>query len=127
MKKLIQIIRISSKEWFSKLKNKSPIFSDKLSKNIYITHTFYNHISWYKKVRPIREIIERLSIINLIEKIIKIWEITEIRENQKFEKSLFFKKTYKIVLNIKNIDFKIIVWEKKNWKIIALSCFIWKF
>ena len=127
MEKLIKIIRISSKEWFKELKSKSPIFCNSLEKNIYITHTFYNHIAWYKKTRPIREIIERLILINLIVKIIKNWKLVEKRKNQIIEKNLFFIETYKIVLNINKINFKIIIWKKKNWDLILISCFIWKY
>jgi len=124
MEKIIKIIRISSKEWFYELKAKSPLKCWILDKNFFITSTFYNHISWYKKSRPIREIIERLSLVNLIVKIWKEWELLEQRENQKFEKNSFFKKIYKISLKISKIDFKIVLWEKESWKIILLSCFV---
>ena len=81
-------------------------------------------VYWNKKTRATKEIIERLSLINLIVKISFEWKLDEIRENQKFEKTLFFIKTYKIVLNISWVNFKIILWEKEYWDIVLLSCFV---
>ena len=124
MEKLIKIIRISSKEWFKELKTKNPIFCDAIWKSFNITNIFYNHIIWYKKSRPTRETIERLSLINLIKKIALEWKLKETRENQTFEFTKFFVKTYKIILSIWWINFNFILWEKETWEVNLLSCFV---
>ena len=123
MKKLIRIIRLASKESIKDLKNKNPIYCESLQKYFIVTNILYHHILWYKKSRANREIIERLSLINLVYKIAKEWILKETRENWVFEWEIF-NNTYKIVLRNWWINFNIILWEKKNWKIILLSCFV---
>lgn len=123
MDKLIRIIRISSKEWFKDLKFKNPIFCNSIWKSFSATNIFYQHILWYKKSRATREIIERLSLINLIKKIAVEWELKETRQNWIFE-DMIFDNTFKIVLKIGAINFNIVLWEQKSWKIVLLSCFV---
>ena len=123
MKKLIRILRLSSKEAIKDLKAKNPIYCNTLEKNFNVTNIFYQHILWYKKSRPNRETIERLSLINLIVKISKEWKLKETRKNWIFEWEVF-KNTYKIILKIWWINFNMILWEKMNSNIILLSCFI---
>ncbi len=123
MKKLIRILRLSSKEAIKDLKFKNPIYCNSLEKNFSVTNTFYQHILWYKKSRINREIIERLSLINLVAKIANEWKLKEIRENWVFEWEVF-DNTFKIILKNWWIIFNIILWEKKTWKIILLSCFV---
>jgi len=124
MKKLIRILRLSSKEAIKDLKSKNPIYCNSLEKDFSVTNTFYQHILWYKKSRTNREIIERLSLINLVVKIAKEWKLKEIRENQIFENKIFLKKTYKIIYKNWWINFNLILWEKEDETIILLSCFV---
>ena len=123
MKKLKQLIKISSKEIFYKLRNLWEIECNSINKNFKVTWLFYRHISWSRKRRTIREIIERLSSISLIEKIAKNWKLIETRNNVKIEK-FNYKISYKISLKIKKINFFIILAEKNNWKLILISVFI---
>jgi hypothetical protein len=44
MKKLIRILRLSSKEAIKDLKAKNPIYCNALEKNFNVTNTFYQHI-----------------------------------------------------------------------------------
>jgi hypothetical protein len=62
-------------------------------------------------------------LINLIVKISKEWKLKETRKNWIFEWEVF-KNTYKIILKIWWINFNMILWEKSDWNIILLSCFI---
>ena len=124
MNKLIKIISIASKEWFKELRSKWPIFCNSLEKEFTITNLYLRHISWNTiKKRELREIIERLSMITLIQKIANNGELIETREEVKIEKFIY-KYSYKISLTIKNIKFKIILWEKINWGIILISSFV---
>ncbi len=124
MKDIIKIVRISSKEWFKNLRNRSPIFCTSLNKSFNVTNVFLRHISWNTiKKRELKEIISRLSSITLIEKISSNWKLVEIRKNVIVEKKSFFKFTYKIWFTIQNVRFYIILWEKKNWKIVLISTF----
>ena len=124
MKKLKQLIKISSKESFYKLRDLWEINCKSLNKSFKVTWLFYRHISGKSRNRVVRDIVERLSSINLIEKISLEWKLTETRNNIMIEKTRFFKKTYRIFLNIEKIDFFIILWEKSNWKIILISVFL---
>jgi len=124
MKDLFRVVSISSKEWFKNLRNKCPLFCESLNKNFVITNIFLRHISWNTvKKRELKEIISRLSSISLIEKIAIEWKIVEIRKEVVVERKSFYNTTYKIWLKIKNIIFYIVLWEKKDWKIILISTF----
>jgi len=123
MKKLIRIVRLSSREWIKELKKKNPILCNALEKDFSVTNTFYQHILWYQKSRPNREVIERLSLINLIVKIASEWKLKETRENWKYELEIY-NFTYKISLKIWWLVFHIILWEQKSNKLILLSCFV---
>ena len=125
MKKLVKIIRISAKEWFKKLRKEWLIYCSAINKKFSIWNIFLNHISWSSiKKRSIREIIERLSIINLVEGIALEWVVVEERGNLIFEKTKYFVKSYKILLEIRWVKFYLIIWEKKNWDTVLISCFL---
>jgi len=81
MKKLVKLIRLSSKEAFRKLRNLWEIYSINLWKSFTVSNLFLNHISWSSKNREISDIIERLSSINLVELVSEKWELVETREN----------------------------------------------
>ena len=123
MKKLKQLIKISSKEIFNKLRSLWDIECKSINKTFKVTWLFYRHISWTRKNRTIREIIERLSSVSLIEKISSKWKLVETRNNIKIEK-FNYSKSYKIKLNIEKIDFFIVLAKKNNWSIILISIFI---
>ena len=123
MKKIVKLVRLSSKEAFLKLRNLWEINCYAIWKTFSVTNFFLNHISWKSRNRWIREIIERLSSINLIEKISCNWELVETRENIKIEWKNF-KKSYKIRFIKQNIEFFIVLWEKENLKIILISVFL---
>ncbi len=124
MKDIIKIVRIASKEWFKKLKKTWPLFCSSLNKNFVITNIFLRHISWNTaKKRKLKEIINRLSSISLIEKVALKWDLIETRNDVIVEKTSFYKHTYKIWLNISSVEFFIVLWEKKDWKIVLISTF----
>jgi len=124
MKKIVKLIRLSSKEAFLKLRNLWEINCYAIWKKFKITNLFFRHISWNAVKRNLREIIERLSSINLIEKISCNWELVETRNNIIVEKKNRFKKSYKIKYSFADIDFFIVLWEKDNNEIILISVFI---
>jgi len=124
MQKLKQLVKISSKEIFYKLRDLWEIKCSSIDKNFKVTWLFYRHISGKSRNRVVRDIIERLSSISLIEKIAKEWKLIETRYEVTVEKTRFFRKTYKIFFNIEKIDFFIILWEKIDWKIILISVFL---
>ena len=123
MKKLIKLVRLSSKKAFLKLRNIWNIYCPDLNKDFNITNLFLKHISWSSKNRKIRDVIERLSCINLIEEISERWKLIETRIEPQIEWYIY-KHSYKINLTIKNIDFFMILWERKNWEIILISIFL---
>ncbi len=123
MKKLIKIIRISSKQWFKRLRDKWEIYCEAINNTFIVSNLFLKHISGWSKNRKLREIIERLSIINLVEEIALKWNLVETREKVIIEK-YFYKRSYKLLLNIKWIDFFLVLAEKNNWKIILISTFL---
>ncbi len=123
MKKIVKLVRLSSKEAFLKLRNLWEINCYAIWKSFRVTNLFLKHISWTAKNRQLREIIERLSSINLIEKISCNWELVETREYIKIEWKNF-KKSYKIRFIKQNIEFFIVLWEKENLKIILISVFL---
>jgi len=123
MKKLVKLIRLSSKKAFIKLRNIWDISCIDLNKNFSVTNLFLKHISWSSKNRKIRDIIERLSSINLIEEISEKWKLTETRLEPKIEWYIY-KCSYKINLKIWEIDFFMILWERINWEIILISVFL---
>ena len=93
MKKLIRIVRLSSKEWFKNLRKKWSIYCNSIDRHFIVSNLFLNHISWSSKKRELRDIIERLSTINLIEKIADKWILIEERsdiivENKRFLEEL---------------------------------------
>lgn len=123
-KKLVKLVRLSSKEAFLKLRNIWPIFCLAINKNFEVTNLFLRHISGNATKRWIEEIIYRLTSINLIEKISENWDLIETRENIIIEWHRKFKKSYKINYKISDIDFFLILWEKEDWKIILISVFL---
>jgi hypothetical protein len=123
MKNLIKLVRIASKESFIKLRNLWEIKCNSLWKNFKVTNLFLRHISWSSKWRKIKDIIERLSSISLIEKIAEKWILVETRKNPIIE-WYRYEYSYKIKLNIKNIDFFIILWDRKTWETILISVFL---
>ena len=126
MENLIKIIKIASKSSFKNLKKNAPYNCTILNKPIFVSNIFYKHISWYSKNRKIEEIIERLSIMSLIEEIALEWDIFQTRENTTYEKYDFYKTTYKISYLKEWFYFIILIWEKWNWKLVLLSCFVKK-
>jgi len=124
MKKLVKLIRLSSKEAFRKLRNLWEIYSINLWKSFTVSNLFLNHISWSSKNREISDIIERLSSINLVELVSEKWELVETRENIYIENRRFFQKTYKLKYSLKDFEFFLILWEKSDWKIILISIFL---
>jgi hypothetical protein len=124
MQKLKQLVKISSKESFYKLRDLWEIRCNSIDNFFKVTWLFYRHISGRSRNRMIRDVVERLSSISLIEKISLEWKLLETRGNVTIEKTRFFKKTYKIFLNIEKIDFFIILWEKSDWNIILISVFL---
>jgi hypothetical protein len=123
MQKLKNLVKISSKENFYKLRELWEIKCFSINKNFKVTWLFLRHISWVSRNRVIRDIIERLSSIALVEKIAKKWELIEIRNKVQIEK-FNYAKSYKIKLQIENIDFYLILAEKNNWTIILISVFL---
>jgi len=81
MRKIVKLVRLSSKEAFKKLRNNWKIYCKCLDENFIVTNLFLKHISWSSKNRKIRYIIERLSSINLIESISNNWILKEKRKN----------------------------------------------
>ena len=124
MKKIVKLVRLSSKEAFLKLRNLWEINCYAIWKSFIITNLFLNHISWNRKNRSFREVIERLSSINLIEKISLEWDLIETRKDITIEWNKKFKASYKIKFIKNKIEFFIVLWEKVNWKIILISVFI---
>jgi hypothetical protein len=124
MKKIVKLVRLSSKEAFLKLRNLWEINCYAIWKKFKITNLFFRHISWNAVKRNLREIIERLSSINLIEKISCNWKLVETRYNIIVEKKNNFLKSYKIKYSFSDIDFFIVLWEKDNNEIILISVFI---
>ena len=123
MQKLKQLVKISSKEIFYKLRDLWEIKCNSIDKNFKVTWLFLRHISWISRNRVIRDIVERLSSVSLVEKIAKNWDLIEIRNKIQIEK-FNYKKSYKIRLKIENIDFYLILAEKNNWTIILISIFL---
>ena len=123
MKKLVKLIRVSSKESFKKLRSLWNIYCWWIDKNFIVTNIFFRHISGSSKSRTLKNIIERLSSVNLIEKIARNWNLVEIREKPIIE-WYEYNKSYKINLEISKIDFFIILWERKSWEIILISVFM---
>ena len=123
MQKLKQLVKISSKENFYKLRDLWEIRCNSIDKFFRVTWLFLRHISWVSRNRVIRDIVERLSSIPLVEKIAEKWELTEIRNNVQIEK-FNYEKSYKIKLQIENIDFYLILAEKNNWTIVLISVFL---
>jgi len=124
MKKIVKLIRLSSKEAFLKLRNIWEINCYAIWKKFRITNLFLNHISGNRKNRSLIDVIERLSSINLIEKISVNWNLVETRKNITIEWSKKFKFSYKIKLIKNNMEFFIILWEKENKEIILISVFV---
>jgi len=124
MKKIVKLLRLSSKESFLKLRNIWQIDCSAIWNKIKITNFFLKHISWKSRIRWLREIIERLSSINLIEKIINNWELVETRKNITIEWNKSFIASYKIKHIIKDIEFFVILAEKDNKEIILISVFL---
>ncbi len=124
MKKIVKLVRLSSKEAFIKLRNIWEIECTGIWKSFKVTNLFLRHISWWATKRSIKDIIKRLTSVNLIEKISRNWKLVEVRENIIVEKKRKFKKSYKIKYRIKDIEFFIVLWEKENWDIILISVFL---
>lgn len=124
MKRIIILTRISSKEAFKKLRELWEIECKDLWKNFKITNLFFRHISWQAKSRSVREVIERLTSINLIEKIASEWKLIETRKDIIVEWKKNFVISYKMKLQIWNIEFFIILWEKINNEIVLISVFL---
>ena len=123
MQKLKQLIKISSKESFYKLRDLWKINCKSLDKNFKVTWLFLRHISWVSRNRVIRDIIERLSSVSLVERIARQWFLIETRKDIQIEK-FYYKFFYKIKLKIETIDFYLILAEKRNWNIVLISVFI---
>jgi len=123
MQKLKQLIKISSKESFYKLRDLWKINCKSLDKNFKVTWLFLRHISWVSRNRVIRDIIERLSSVSLVERIARQWFLIETRKDIQIEK-FYYKFSYKIKLKIETIDFYLILAEKRNWNIVLISVFI---
>ena len=123
MQKLVELVRVSSKETFIKLRSIWEIRCISLNKNFKVTNLFLRHISWRSKSRLLKEVIERLSSISLIEKIWEKWKLIETRNNPQIER-FNYKKSYKINLTIKKLDFFIILAEKSSWELILISVFM---
>jgi len=122
MSNLNKIIKISSKEYFNELRKTWWIFFTQENKNIQVTNFFYNHISWNTVKREVREITKRLASINLIKGILKKWKLIETRIKPRIE-WFYFKKSFKIQLEIESIIFNLVIAEKNNWKLILISIF----
>ncbi len=123
MKKLVKLVRLSSKEAFKKLRNNWEIECDCIWRSFSVTNLFLKHISWSSKKREIDDIVERLSCINLVEKISNNWQLIEERENITIDKKRFFQKTYKVKIVLKEFEFFLVLWEKKDNSIILISIF----
>ena len=123
MKKLVKLVRLSSKESFKRLRDLGEIKCNAINKNFKVTNLFLRHISWSSKNRRIRDIIERLTSINLIEKVSSKWKLIETRKKPIIEK-YEYKKSYKIKLKISNINFYLILAERFEWEVILISVFI---
>jgi hypothetical protein len=123
MQKLVELIRVSSKETFIKLRSVWEINCKSLNKNFKVTNLFLRHISWRSKNRLLKDVIERLSSISLIEKIWEKWKLIETRDNPQIER-FNYEKSYKINLTIKKLDFFIILAEKSSWELILISVFM---
>ncbi len=123
MKKLIKLVRLSSKEVFRKLQSLGDIYCEWIWKSFRVTNLFLRHISGSSKKREFEDIIERLSCISLIEKIAIDWKIVEERTDVTVDKKRFFRKTYKIKSQMKDFEFYIVLGEKKDGWIILISVF----
>jgi hypothetical protein len=124
MKKIVKLVRLSSKEAFLKLRSIWEINCYAIWKKFKVTNLFLNHISWNRKNRSFRDVIQRLSSINLIEKISINWELVEKRNNIIIEWNKEFKFSYKIKYTKQEMEFFIVLWEKKSWEIILISVFL---
>jgi len=118
-----KIIRISSKEWFINLRERSPIYCASINEEFFVSNLFLRHISGNANKRDMIEITERLSIINLVQKISKEWILVEVRENIKIE-WYDYKKSYKIKWTEKWIDFFIILAKRLNDQNVLISIFL---
>lgn len=108
MKEISKLTEISAKKSFKLLREKWSYFCTELNSEIFITNLFFRHISWSSKKRKTKEKIKRLLIIPLVDEILEKWKLTETRN---LEWDIF----YKIFLEIKDMDFFLIILEKK-WK-----------
>jgi len=124
MKKLVKLIRLSSKEAFKKLRNLWKIKCYAIDNSFEVTNLFLRHISGNATKRWIKEITYRLSSINLIEKIAMKWKLVETRKNIIIEWKRKFWKSYKIRYIQSKIEFFIVLWQKENWTIILISVFL---
>ena len=116
MKDIANIIRISIKKEFKKLRNKSPIFCNSLNQKVFINNLYLKHINWDSKDRGLKDVISRLPIINLIDDILKSWKLTEKRTEKWFT-------YYRIERKIEWIIFCLIISETKNKNLTLLSSF----
>ena len=124
MKNMVKLVRVSSKEAFNRLRSTGKIYCKDIDKYFEVTNLFLRHISWNATKRSLWEIIQRLSSINLIEKISFEWKLVEKRKNVVIEWKRKFDMSYKIRLDISDIEFFIILWEKKDKKLILISIFL---
>jgi len=124
LKKIVKLVRLSSKEAFIKLRDIWEIECKDIWKRFIVTNLFLRHISWGATKRSMKDIIKRLTSINLIEKISINWKLVEVRNDIIVEKKRKFKKSYKIKYRIKDIDFFIVLWEKENENLILISVFL---
>jgi len=83
MQKLLKLIRLSTKESFILLREKSPLLCHSLKENIKVTKIFHNHIRFGNKPRNKEEVIKRLLIIPLISRILKEGKLLESRKKEK--------------------------------------------
>ncbi len=111
MQNIFKLLKISAKESFFLLKKSFPLFSEKLSEDIFLTRDFWDHVN-FSKPRELRERIERLAMIPLVPKVLKEGEIFSERES-------FWRFEY----HEQELIFCVIL-QKKSKKIIVLNCFL---
>lgn len=110
MKKLLPLLRLSSKESFKILKKKDYIHNDMI---IVISKPFYSHIT--QKSRSLRELSERLAMMILTPQILEKGNIVEERNDLSIQISYTFSKRQTLSC--------IIYPQKTTNKYTLISCF----
>ncbi|MDP3975789.1 MAG: hypothetical protein Q8P95_02630 [bacterium] len=114
MNKLLKLAKVTARQAFKSLRERSPLYCTALGQEVYVGRTFFQHISFAKK-RTRREIIERLLIIPCVEEILTSGVLTEKREKSG-------ESSFRIDYLKSNYAFSVIV-LKSEGRHILLSCF----